>query len=175
MRPASLFPSTLYAPCCRLSAFQFYPPNPPFSAPCPFFLLFSILFHRIFCISFSVCAAIFIRGPGDTRSAITPLSRPAKLISVACPVDSDFCPRRISLQIVFPFCLKKSCARLCPLRRPFCPQKKTRNYPGLFSILACQSLSENRHVTEWTAFSPAFKTRNFFSGIGVVTGSSPTT
>ena len=175
MRPASLFPSTLYAPCCRLSAFQFYPPTPPFSAPCPFCKLFSILFHRIFCISFSVCAAIFIRGPGDTRSAITPLSRPAKLISVACPVDSDFCPRRISLQIVFPFCLKKSCARLCPLRRPFCPQKKTRNYPGLFSILAFQSLSENRHVTEWTAFSPAFKTRNFFSGIGVVTGSSPTT
>lgn len=137
MRPASLFPSTLYAPCCRLSAFQFYPPNPPFSAPCPFCKLFSILFHRIFCISFSVCAAIFIRGPGDTRSAITPLSRPAKLISVACPVDSDFCPRRISLQIVFPFCLKKSCARLCPLRRPFCPQKKTRN--------SGDTIRENRH------------------------------
>lgn len=121
MRPVAAFPT-----------FNFIRRKPPFSAPCLFCKLFSILFHRIFCISFSVCAAIFIRGPGDTRSAITPLSRPTKLISVACPVDSDFRLRRISLQIVFPFCLKKSCARLCPLRRPFCPQKKTRNLSGSF-------------------------------------------
>ena len=164
MRPVSFFLLRFMRPVAAFPTFNFIRRKPPFSAPCLFCKLFSILFHSIFCISFSVCAAIFIRGPGDTRSAITPLSRPAKLISVACPVDSDFCPRRISLHIVFPFFKKILRPPLSP-SAPFLSTKKDSEFIRAFFIFILFPLilfTKIATSTNGRLFIPPIKTGIFY-------------
>jgi len=65
MRPASLFPSTLYAPCCRLSDFQFYPPQAPFLRALPFLqALFNFISPHFLYLLFGLRRDFYTRSGG---------------------------------------------------------------------------------------------------------------